>query len=131
MPRNSIATTGRSVPEWIGKTPDSAVPAHVRIRIFERTSGLCHITKRKIRAGEKWQLDHIIPLADGGEHRESNLAPALDWAHREKTSAENKARAKTRAIKAKHFGMVKSKNPLPGGKQSKWKRKITGEIVAR
>lgn len=126
-----ITTTGRSVPEWSGISPDSKVPGHVRLRIFERHEGICFLTKRKIRAGERWDLDHVKPLADGGTHSESNLVPVLDWAHREKTAAENKARAKVRAIKRKHLGIEKTRNPLPGSRGTKWKRKVTGEVVQR
>jgi 5-methylcytosine-specific restriction enzyme A len=39
--------TGRSIPEWIGKTPDSKIPPRVKLRIWERYEGRCHITKRK------------------------------------------------------------------------------------
>ncbi|MEM9762118.1 MAG: HNH endonuclease, partial [Pseudomonadota bacterium] len=68
---------GRSVPEWVGKTPDHRVPPSVRLRIFEAHDGICHISGRKIEAGDAWDLEHRTALADGGEHREGNLAPAL------------------------------------------------------
>ena len=126
-----ISTTGRSVPEWSGISPDSKVPGYVRLRIFERHEGICHLTKRKIRAGERWDLDHIKPLADGGTHSEANLVPVLDWAHREKTAKENKARAKVRAIKKKHLGIAKTRNPLPGSRATKWKRTLDGRTVER
>src|SRR5262245_49123783 len=79
---------GRSVPEWIGKTPDEVPPRHVKLRVFRRFDGFCHITKRKIRAGDDWQCDHVKSLEDGGENRERNLAPALTEAHAEKTGQE-------------------------------------------
>lgn len=31
----------RDVEEWIGKTPDSAIPKRVRLRVFERLGGQC------------------------------------------------------------------------------------------
>ena len=31
----------RTTPEWIGKTDDTPVPPHVRLRIFERFGGIC------------------------------------------------------------------------------------------
>ena len=72
----------RKVDECIGKTPDAKVPRRVRVRIFEREGGKCWISGRKIRAGEPWDLDHKIALVNGGEHRESNLFPALTIKHR-------------------------------------------------
>jgi len=90
----------RNVKEWIGKTPDSKIPPRVRLRIFERHGGVCHLSQRKIAAGEPWDCDHIIALINGGEHRETNLAPALRDKHREKTAADVAEKA-TVARKAK------------------------------
>lgn len=100
----------RSVPEWIGKTDDAKVPTSVRSRVFLTHGGKCHISGRTIRAGDKWELEHVRPLSMGGEHRESNLAPALADAHREKTAAEATSRAKADRMRAKHFGFWKSKS---------------------
>lgn len=112
-----LPTNGRSVEEWVGKTPDSVPPAHVRLRIFERHGGICHIAKRKIMAGEAWDLEHVKPLwqALPGENlnRESNLRPALKEKHREKTAEEATMRAKERRMREKHLGIYpKSKRPL-------------------
>ena len=123
--------TGRSVPEWIGKTPDSKVPPHVRLRVFETWGGVCHIAKRKIRAGEPWDLEHVIALADwdaeGHGNRESNMRPALRDKHREKTAAENRARAVVRRKKAKNLGIK------TGGfrKHPTLKRTVDGRVVPR
>ena len=109
--------TGRLVPEWIGRTADSAVPPHVRLRVFETAGGRCHIAQRKIMAGEPWECDHVIALADwtgeGHGNRESNLAPALTDKHRSKTSAENTARADVRRVKSKHIGIKTPKRKIP------------------
>lgn len=104
--------TGRSVPEWRGATPDSAIPTRVRIRLFERCGGICALTGRKLGPGE-WDLDHKKALADRGEHRESNLQVVWRPKHREKTSIENSDRAKADRIFAKHHGVwPKSKCPI-------------------
>lgn len=94
----------RSVPEWIGKTPDAKIPPRVRLRVFERHSGKCHLSGRKIMAGEPWDCDHIVALVNGGEHRESNLAPALRSKHREKTAEDVAVKSKTYRMRAKHLG---------------------------
>jgi len=112
-----LPTNGRSVTEWVGKTPDSIPPAHVRLRVFERHGGICHIAKRKIMAGEKWELEHVKPLwqAAPGENlnRESNMAPALAAPHKQKTAEEASMRAKERRQREKHLGIYpKSKFPL-------------------
>lgn len=117
----------RSVPEWVGKSDNAAVPSRVRVRIFERHGGLCHISGRKIQTGDKWELDHIIPLCGGGPHAERNLAPVLKAPHKEKTKLDVATKSKTARMKAKHLGIKKrgrtiayrlfDKTPVP----SKWR----------
>ena len=55
-------------------------------------------------AGEKWELDHKIALINGGENRETNLAPALSFAHKIKTRTDVKVKSKIARVKAKHLG---------------------------
>jgi 5-methylcytosine-specific restriction endonuclease McrA len=93
----------RSVEEWIGKTPNAKVPPRVRLRIFEREEGKCWISGRKIRPGDLWDLDHKVALINGGEHRESNLFPALRDKHREKTREDVAEKAKVYAVRSKHI----------------------------
>lgn len=123
---------GRTVEEWIGKTPDSKVPDRVKLRIWEREGGRCHLSGRKILAGEPWDLDHIIALCNGGEHRETNLAPALRDKHREKTARDVAERAKVDRIRKRNTGIKSAKGrPMPGSRRSPWKQKLTGEWVKR
>ena len=123
--------TSRTVPEWIGKTPDSKIPPRVRLRVFERFNGVCQLTGRKIRAGDNWQVDHIRALKNGGEHRETNMQPVLQEAHKEKTKEDVAIKAKNERVRKKHLGITKSKNPLPGGRGSKFKKKMDGTVVKR
>jgi 5-methylcytosine-specific restriction endonuclease McrA len=103
--------TGRSVPEWKGSSPDAKVPARVRLRIFEREGGKCHLSGRKIMPGDAWDLDHKIALCNDGKHIESNLFPALRDKHREKTKVDVKEKADANRLRAKHFGIWK-KSPF-------------------
>ena len=97
----------RSVPEWIGKTDDTPVPARVRLRIFERDGGICHLSKRRIRPGDAWDLEHILALSLGGQNAESNLAPALRSAHKIKTAQDRKIKAKDDRVRKRHLGIKK------------------------
>lgn len=92
----------RALPEWIGKTDDSKVPDRVRIRIFDREGGRCWISGRKIMPGDAWDLDHKVALINGGEHRESNLFPALRDKHRAKTAEDVAEKAETYRVRSKH-----------------------------
>lgn len=95
----------RAVAEWIGKTPDTPAPPRVRLRVFQAHGGICHISKRKIAAGEPWQLEHVIALINGGENRETNLAPALTDKHREKTREDLAEKATVYRKASKHAGI--------------------------
>lgn len=121
----------RKRPEWIGATPDAAIPPRVKLRVFERHGGVCHISGRKIAAGERWECDHVVALANGGENRESNLAPALYKPHKAKTAADVAEKAKTARVRSKHLGIKKPKRPMPGSKASGWKRKMDGTTERR
>lgn len=115
----------RKVKEWIGKTDDSMPSKIVRLRIFEHYGGRCYLTGKKLEVGDSWDLDHIIPLADGGENRESNLAPVFRFVHRKKTVQENRTRARVKRIKIKHFGMSVKKA------KSRFKKRLDGNVVDR
>lgn len=107
--------SGRMVEEWVGKTPDARPPKSVIDRLFLRQNGRCAISGRRMMPADEKHADHITPLKDGGENREGNLQLVLSVPHREKTKAENSARAKERRQRLKHAGLwPKSKHPLKG-----------------
>ena len=118
---------GRSTDEWIGKTLDSAIPPRVRARVFLAHDGRCHISRRKIGPADKWDCDHIIAIINGGENRESNLAPALKDKHREKTARDVAEKSKVARIRAKHLGL----KPKSSFGNPRFKRKLDGTVVER
>ncbi|MBN8968954.1 MAG: HNH endonuclease [Rhizobiales bacterium] len=121
----------RSVDEWIGKTDEAKIPPRVRLRVFERHNGVCHISGRRIRAGEPWECDHIVALVNGGEHRESNLAPALVDKHREKTKGDVAEKSRVRRKKSKMLGIKPASRSWGYGKSDRLKMKIGGGLVDR
>ncbi len=128
--RPTIRVHGRSVLEWIGKTPDSMPPPSVRARIFDAHDGRCHISGEKIKPGDQWDLEHKKSLRNGGENRETNLAPALRSKHREKTAQENKEGAKADRARIKHIGIRKPPTlktaPMP---KAEPQRRATGPLA--
>ena len=102
----------RSVPEWIAKHDDQKVPPRVRQRVFDRYEGKCHLTGQTIAPGAPWQLDHVVPLILGGEHREKNLAPALVDPHKAKTKVEKAVKSKIAAVRQKHLGIKAPKQKI-------------------
>jgi 5-methylcytosine-specific restriction endonuclease McrA len=101
-----------------------------RLAIFEAAGGRCHICGLKIR-GKEWDVEHVRPLGLLGADDMSNLAPAHRVCHSPKTAADVASIAKAKRQKIAHIGAYKTRNPIPGSKRSKWKRKINGQVVLR
>ncbi len=119
----------RGVPEWIGKHDDQKVPDRVRMRIFDREGGICHLTGEKIDpVRDEWDVDHKVALILGGEHRETNLFPAKREPHRRKTAVEMKVKAKIARTRKKHLGIDKPKSSLS---HPRFKRCMDGTVVDR
>jgi 5-methylcytosine-specific restriction protein A len=123
----------RSLPEWIGKKSDAAVPPRVRLRIFLRYDGRCQCgCNRPIRPGEDWECEDTIALINGGERRESNLRPWLKGHQAEKTKADVAEKSRVYRKAAKHNGIkLRKSRPMPGSRASGLKRKMDGTVVLR
>ncbi len=106
----------RELPEWIGKNDDQVPPPRVRIRVFDRAGGCCHLCHRKIFAGEYWQCDHVVALANGGPNAEGNLRPACRNCCYSKTADDVAEKSDIAEKRKKHI--------LP--KQSKWRKPPPG-----
>jgi 5-methylcytosine-specific restriction protein A len=114
---------GRSTAEWIGKDADQRPPDYVRLRVFNRYEGKCYLSGKKIRPGDLWDLEHIVALCNGGENRESNMAPAFRGkVHNEKTARDRDEKARIDSIRKKHLGLAKPKRKIPG-------RRFNGEPI--
>ena len=95
----------RTVKEWVGDTDEQRAPPRVRARIFDRAGGKCHLCGQPI-VGKKWALDHVKALINGGENRETNLAPVHIACHAEKTAQDVAEKARIAAKRRKHIGIV-------------------------
>lgn len=121
----------RSVDEWVGKDDDEPVPPRVKVRVFLRADGHCAICARCLRPGDKWTCDHRVALVNGGPNRESNLQVLCAWCDKPKTVFDVKEKSKTARIRSAHFGIKRSSRPLPGGRNSKWKKTFSHGWVER
>lgn len=120
----------RAVKEWVGRTDDTPVPPRVKVRIFEKHKGICHISKRKIMPGEPWDAEHVVALCNGGENRESNLAPALKSKHKEKTRQDVAEKSATYKTKKKNLG-IRKKSKFLTSRDGPFKAKIGGGFERR
>lgn len=126
-----LAAVSRSVPEWVGRTEDTAVPARVRLRVWQREDGRCHRCGRKIGAAEAWVLEHLKALVNGGRNAESNLALSCPWCVPAKNAEDVAEKSRVATLAKKHFGLVKPKGDWGAGRNTKWKQKIGGRVVPR
>lgn len=94
----------RTVPEWIGKNDNAAIPPRVKLRLYDKAEGRCVVCTL---TAEAYECDHVIPLILGGEHRESNLQLICKPCHKAKTKLDVKLKSKVARVKAKHLGIRK------------------------
>jgi hypothetical protein len=80
---------------------------------------------------ERWIAEHMRALELGGADDLSNMAPAHEACALVKTKDDHHCAGKAKRQKIRFIGAEASKRTLPCGKDSPWKRKISGVIVAR
>lgn len=84
----------------------------VKAAAFERSCGACEICKARLVPG-KFQYDHLIPAALGGEPSLANCQVICDACHGAKTAKQDVPRiAKAKRQEAAHIG---AKAPSPRG----------------
>lgn len=104
-----------------------------RIDLLHLHSGRCHICGQTINlAREDMHVEHVIPLAMGGADDLTNMQPAHVGCHAEKTKIDVRAIAKAKRVAAKHNGTWRPpRNPVPGSRATKWKKKLDGTVELR
>lgn len=70
-------------------------------RIFAAHDGRCHVCKRKLRAGDDYEIDHVVALAKGGTDDDSNCAPCCTGCHLIKTGDDVSDAAKSKRVYTK------------------------------
>lgn len=101
-----------------------------RVELFWAREGKCDRCEIKLMH-RKYEIDHRIALCNGGSNDHANLRLLCLACHKSKTRKDVKAAAKGVRIQAQHIGAKRSRNPLPFGRRSPFKKKLTGEIVRR
>jgi len=122
----------RKLPEWVGASPDSAVPPRVKQRVFVLHNGRCASCTRRLYY-KKWECDHIVAIINGGENREKNLQVLCPECHTGKTAGDVAEKVVVSRIKAKHIGVKKkpSGRGFLTNRDGKWKAKIGGGAERR
>ncbi len=103
--------------------------------------GCEHVGKGGERCERNWlnydklHYDHVIPDALGGSNQIDNCAVLCEAHHREKTSHSDVPRISKAKRQSKYHSTGRSRArkgpPIPGSKDTKWKRKMNGKTVRR
>ncbi len=82
---------------------------------------------------DKWRADHgVQPWAEGGRDTPANLFPILTACDVEFTAKQDVARiAKNRRVYEKRNGIKKTSRPMPGSRDSPWKKTFSHGWVKR
>ena len=112
----------RSVPEWIGGTDDTPIPARVKERIARKAEDTCQQCKRIVGPHLAARFDHITPLILGGGNRESNIQLLCEPCHSAKTALDVKLKSKVARVRKRELGIKKPRTILA------W-RKFNGKLV--
>lgn len=84
-----------------------------RARLFKLHGGKCHLCDMPIKAGEKWELEHVIAWELTRDDSDENVKPAHSRCHAPKTHGEDRPRIqKAKNQEAAHMGFKKSSKPL-------------------
>jgi 5-methylcytosine-specific restriction protein A len=122
----------RSVKEWVARHDDQMPPQTVYDRLWDKQGGKDAITGIPFQPGDKIIRDHIVPLAENGENRESNLQLITEKTSKIKTAREAMERAEYRSVRGKHRGYDRDERPgFLTNRNGPLKRKMNGEIVRR
>jgi len=106
-------------------------PGKVRVAAWERCRGLCENCTRRLSPGDVY-FEHLVPAGLTGQATLENCGVYCRSCWTEKTRTYDLptvAKAKRQQI---HFlGAKRSRNPLPGGRNSPYKKTISGKVVLR
>ena len=116
----------RSVEEWIGDNDNQAIPARVRVRIFDECNGRCRNCDILIVGGVRPAIDHVIAIANGGPNAERNLQLLCVTCHAEKTKRDVAEKSTVYRKRLKHLGLKPKGRPMAGSRSSNVKFKIGG-----
>lgn len=76
--------------------------AQERAEVFALRGGVCHRCKRKLGPRDRWTLEHLIALENGGTNNVENLDVTCDWCEPEKTAEDHAKAGHSRRVFTKH-----------------------------
>ena len=114
------------------------VATHAKEDHIGRLYMVCHCGCRGIiypKDGRTaWRADHRIRWAEGGRDTADNLFPILlacDAGKDGKAASDTKWVAKGKRIAAKANGWRRNSQPIPGSRNSPWRKRMDGTVERR
>lgn len=94
--------------------------------------GLPDATRCQADLGYGVEFDHHILWANSRDSSLDNCLAVCPRCHRFKTARHDVPKAaKTVRQRDKHSGIHASRNPLPGSRNTRWKKKMDGSVIER
>ena len=114
----------------VGTTARGHLSKRTKLQIFEREGGLCYLCGCAVYPG-RFIFEHVRALELGGADDPENIRLTCSACATEKTRDDHARAAKAKRVKQRHLGITHSAKPLPCGRNSKWKKKLNGQVVPR
>ena len=105
-------------------------PAKVMYEAFKRAKDHCEGCGARLVVG-KFQYDHVIADALGGEPTLENCAVLCSACHGIKTPIDTTKAAKVKRTTRKLVAGIKSRRPMDGSRASRWRKPMNGPPVLR
>lgn len=102
-----------------------SLTAQQKARLFLERGGRCHRCKRRLGPSDKWIVEHVQALQNGGDNEWDNLALTCSWCLPAKNREDQAKAAKTRRVATKH---IVPKSERKGRGFRGW-RKFDGTLV--
>ena len=96
--------------------------AKERARLFKLFAGKCYLCDGAIDGTkEAWEIEHVIPIAMGGDDEDSNLQLAHAKCHKSKTATDIPQIARAKRREAKHTGARVPQGRIPSAPRAEKK----------
>ena len=85
-----------------------------------------------IAAGERWTLEHLVALINGGANREANLGVTCDWCLPIKNAEDVAEKSIVAKKRAKHIGAkAKPHRSFATNRNGPFRKKLDGTVEKR